>query len=383
MRVLYHSDAFVSEGQYGLARYARELHQAIGEANLGCELIPFSSRAKRKSSAARHLVGQRYVHPGWHHRALVMNWMTLGLPRIERWVPRAEVVHTVELDYPVATRLPWIVTIHDLGPLTHPHFFSRSRRWVREMGLKAAVRYADRIVAVSSATANAVESRAGTFLGSRLHVIPEGVGANFLTQADPLVPPPQTEGLPPRDVPYFLWAGSMNPRKNLGTVLRSFERIAERIPHHLVLVGGLAWDHGSVLNQIGRSSVRDRIHRPGFVSDECLRHLYRHATAFVYVSLLEGFGLPILEAMASGCPVITSNVSSMPEVAGSAAALVDPLSISQVAEQMEYLAHDDGAAQTYRTLGRARAERYRWSAVAEAVVGVYGRYAARLEWMPA
>src|SRR5882672_91323 len=324
MKIAYHSDAFAGRTGYGLARYSRELWHAIREQDRSVRLCPFALRGVPHddvSDGQKHWNGA--VRPGIDGRLCIALWALLQAPRVEHWVGDADLVHSVELDYPVATRRPWIVTVHDLGPLTHPQYFAKARPWLTRRALRQAVDRASFIVAVSGATAAAVEEVAGMSLGARLQVVPEGVGREFFERQDSACLA-SLEDLPAQSAPYFLWTGSLNPRKNLGTVVRAFEAVAGEIPHHLILAGGLGWDSHAALDRIAASRHRDRIHRPGFLTDAQLRALYQRAAGFVYVSLMEGFGLPILEAMASGCPVITSNVSSMPEVAGDAALLVDP-----------------------------------------------------------
>ncbi len=370
MQILYHSDALASPAQFGLARYARELYAAIERSRPAFDLEPFSSRTAPGAGFASGGGYREVRHPGWPHRTLVLLWTMLNSPRIERFLPKADVVHTLELDYPVATARPWVVTVHDVGPLTHPEYFSKSRRWLRRRGLEQAARRADVVIAVSSATADAVEGLVGNGIAKRIRVVPEAVSAQFFepAAAGALVNVPD---LPPAGEPYFMWAGSMNPRKNLPNVVAAFERIAGGVPHRLVLVGGLAWDSDETLKRLADSPVAHRVHRPGFVSDAALRALYQRADAFVYVSLLEGFGLPILEAMASGCPVITSDRSSMPEVAGDAAALVDPRSVDAIADAMLALATDAELAGQLRRRGRERAAGFRWPRVAGTVCDAY------------
>src|SRR5262245_61631704 len=117
-------------------------------------------------------------------RVYIALWALLRTPRLERWVVDADLVHSVELDYPVATRKPWIVTVHDLGPLTHPQFFKKARPWLTRRALRQAVDRAAFIVAVSRATAASVEELAGGSVRDRLVVVPEGVGREFFGKAD-------------------------------------------------------------------------------------------------------------------------------------------------------------------------------------------------------
>lgn len=356
MRILFHSDALFRREAYGLARYARELQHAIGSADPGLRLIPHAVRGAPKRT--------------WRSRVEMTLWATIGLPNIESGSGDVDLVHSVSLDYPVATRKPWVVTVHDLGALTHPEYFSKGRPWLRRRGLERAVAEAAVIVSVSRATAEAVEHVAGTPIGDRLRVVHEGVSSSFFERQDVRCLA-DVRDLPAQATPFFLWSGSLNPRKNLANVIKAFEQVADELPHHLVLTGGLGWDHGGVIEAIDRSVVRSRIHRPGYVTDEQLRALYQRADGFMYVSLMEGFGLPILEAMASGCPVITSNTSSMPEVAGDAGLLVDPHDASAIAAAMHALGSSDDRRRRLAAQGRARAALFSWENCARQMADIY------------
>ncbi len=370
LHVLYHSDALAGPEPYGLARYAGELSRALTRVEPALELAPVAMRGSLEN-LRRHVGASREVRcAGRAGQAVILSWYALRQPRIERWAPGASLVHSLELDYPVATRLPWVATVHDLGPLTHPQYFSRSRPWLRRAGLRQLVRKAAAVIAVSNATADALRHLLGGALDGRLHVVPEGVSEGFFAQArDPASIMPGLKALD--GAPYFLWTGSLNPRKNLLGVLAAFEALGGTTPHHLVLAGGLGWDHDEVLTRLRQSPVASRIHRCGHVSDEQLLSLYAGADAFVYVSHFEGFGLPILEAMAAGAPTITSNCSSMPEVAGDAALLVDPTNPESIARGMWALASDAGLRRDLAARGRARAAGFTWERCARSTLDVY------------
>lgn len=360
MNVVFHSDWLGAKAGYGLGRYATEMWDALSARDPAVQLTSFSLRGGALRNGRRR----------WQGQAVIASWAALGLPRLESWIPGADIVHSVDLDYPVATRCPWIATVHDLGPLTHPQFFSASRPWLKRSAIRKAAERASVIVCVSSATAEAVERTIGRNLGDRLRVVPEGVGQEFFTaqSRDCLLP---LDDLPPADVPYFLWTGSMNPRKNVGNVIKAFDYVASEIPHRLVLAGGLGWNHDGELQVLRNSRFRRRIHHAGRVTDEQLRALYQGADGFVFVSLMEGFGLPILEAMASRCPVITSNVSSMPEVAGDAALLVDPQCHREIGEAMHRLASDESLRREYAARGETRARQFSWDRCAGAMLQIY------------
>ena len=371
MKVLYHSDAFVSDTRYGLSRVAWELYESLVRTDRNLELIPFSSRCKVSGEQLETLINEYgYVRPSWKHRNLVLSWALTGYPKIESLSVDVDVVHTVEMDYPVATKKPWIVTVHDLGPLSHPEYFSKSRPLLRMAGIKSAIKRADKIVAVSSATANAIEDIAECDLGDRLCVVHEGV-SDFFYQKETANCLDELDDMPANGTPFFLWTGSLNPRKNLSTVLEAYERIAKDVPHHLVLAGGLGWDNHHLLQKIAGSEFCNHIHRPGFVSDDQLRGLYRSASVFIYVSLMEGFGLPILEAMACSCPVITSNVSSMPEVAGEAGMLVDPHSVEELADAMKEIATSETVYEKFVDAGNKRAKSFTWDKCAGSMINIY------------
>src|SRR5439155_15051270 len=223
-------------------------------------------------------------------------------------------------------------------------------------------------------------------LGDRLAVIPEGVSEEFFkggmrsAECEMISESAirnTSSNIPHSAVcnPYFLWAGSLNPRKNLARVIDAFEQVAPEVPHHLVITGGSGWDSDKTLARIRSSPLAARIHLCGHVSDEDLRTLYHGASGFLYVSLMEGFGLPILEAMACGCPVITSNVSSMPEVAGDAAFLVNPLDTNEIAEAIHCVATDPVFARGLSARGRARPQEFHWDSCALAVAEIYQRVA--------
>jgi len=386
INIAFYSDAMTTGRQYGLSRHAWELFLELRKLRPAIHTRPISSHVELEASDLQSMVDDYGYFPLPNGRRFnAARWSTLGKPTLERWAPWADIVHCVELDYRVATSKPLVVTIHDIGPLSHPHFFQASHPWLLKVALNNAVQKADRIICVSQATADAVTGYTKTSLGDRLAIIPEGVSQQFY-QPVPVGALEQTAEFIHTEEPFFLCAGSLNPRKNLPNVIQAFEQVANEIPHHLILTGGLGWESSPILERIRTSAVRPRIHLPGRVSDAELRGLYQRAAAFIYASLMEGFGLPILEAMASNCPVITSDLSSMPEVAGDAAFLVDPESPTEIAQAMSCLASDTNFATLLRHRGRARAEDFRWDTAAASVARIYrqlGRPARGLNKAPA
>ncbi len=372
MNVAFFSNQFAVRRGHGIARYAHRLYEALGRTQPDIHVTPAASWSDHDAQGVRALkerFGLRLLP--WGRRWTPLAWTFLDWPPIENWLEGSiDVVHAVAMGFPVATRKPLVVTVHDIGPLTHPEFFSQVRPWVSERSLKQAVEKADAILCVSRATADEVELHVGGGLGNRLQVIYEGVARRFFE-------PPNTdclmslEGMPEGDAPFLMAAGKISPRKNIARVIQALAMLGDAIPHYLVLVGGSGWDADETLGLMNNPAIAERIHFLGYVSDEQLHALYSSASAYIHPSLFEGFGLTVLEAMAAGCPVVTSNVSSLPEVAGEAALLVDPMDLTAMADAIQTICLDESLAESLIARGRARAATFTWDRCAEQVARVY------------
>ncbi|WP_372991034.1 glycosyltransferase family 4 protein [Sulfitobacter sp.] len=367
--VAYFANQFAAAEGHGMRRYAFELYDAITELG-GAQLVPaagWSNLAPDALSDLQTRTSLRLMKTG--RKGTSLAWTLAGFPPMEWMMPdQLDVVHSVCMGYPVATRKPLVVTIHDLGPLTHPEFFSHNRPWVMERALKQAVDKAATVVAISQATADEILSLHPQ-AADRVRVVHSGVAERFFDEPDPAA----LDGLdlPPDDVPFILTAGSLNPRKNVLGVMQALRHALQDIPHHLVLAGGGGWDMEQLQQELGSSDLAARVHRLGFVSDEALRALYRRAAMYLHPSLYEGFGLTLLEAMAAGTPVVTSNRSSLPEIAGDAALLVDPTDPNAIAEAVIRLANDQGLVDTLREKGFARARSFSWNKTAQTMKEIY------------
>jgi len=173
------------------------------------------------------------------------------------------------------------------------------------------------------------------------------------------------------DTPFILSAGAISPRKNAHRIIQALSRLAARMPHHLVLVGGKGWSDEHVHEELDGSGIAHRVHLIGYAPDAQLKGLFAAASAYVHPSLYEGFGLTVLEAMAQDCPVVTSNVYSLPEVAGDAALLVDPTSVDEIAGAIEAVCLDDELAADLVGRGRERIKAFSWEDCAQGVISVY------------
>jgi glycosyltransferase involved in cell wall biosynthesis len=379
-KVAFFSNQFAAKNGHGVARYAHNLLKGFTEQDEGssAKIIPVATWSDREKNELDHLkadTGLRMLPGGrWLTPSL---WLAIGSPKIERLLDfPVDLVHVNDLSYLVATSKPWVITVHDLGPLTHPYYFPGDATWFMQKSLERAIRKAAVFICVSHTTADAliayVHGQYALDLSNRIQVVYEGISEKFSQKPDPPALDLK-DGFDFLRQPFILAVGKISPRKNLDVVVRSLKKLQSRIPHHLVTVGGNGWDFQEVKSLVYSLGLADRVHFLGYVSDEQLLALYTKSTLFIYPSLFEGFGLPVLEAMAAGCPVITSNLSSLPEVAGQAAMLVDPHNVEEVAASIEIVCNNLSYANELRDKGRERASRFSWKQCAEETARVYSK----------
>lgn len=228
-----------------------------------------------------------------------------------------------------------VAVIHDVAFHLFPEAFTYKDWLLLHTFTAHVVREADSIIAVSKATAVDVEKYYGRT--KEVHVVHHGLDHNtfrVLSEAEKQASWEQLKrAYPNLKKPYILYVGQIQPRKNLVRLVEAFEVLKKNQPDlQLIIAGGHGWKQKEILERIKNSPQTSSILLPGGVPDALLPALYNHAVVFTLVSLYEGFGMPILEALACGTPVVTSNVSCMPEVAGNAATLVNPLSVPEIAE---------------------------------------------------
>lgn len=276
----------------------------------------------------------------------------------------ADLFHGVHYSLPPGLRVPATVTFHDATILTMPEVHERSKRIWFQRAIPAGIRRAARVICVSESARQGAIEHAGAD-PERTHTVPLAVDhERFHPGAgDPDTVRRHVTG------PYLLWVGAVEPRKDVPTLLRAFEAVAADIPHRLVLAGPDAWGADSVSRALDRSPVRDRVVRTGWIAEADKPALYRGADAFVYPSLAEGFGLPVLEAMACGVPTVTTTGSAPEEVAGDAALTVEPGDVDALAKAITMALGEE--APRLRTAGPRRAARYTWDATAEGTVEVW------------
>ena len=296
-------------------------------------------------------------------------WYQLALPgRLRR--DGIEVFHDPVMPLPLASGVPGVITLHDISALVMPGAHSLTSVLSARL-LPLYLRKAGRVICVSRFTADELVRRYPG-VAPIVRVIHNGVDERFRTESgeEGVERVRRSYHLPER---YVLFVGTIEPRKNLSRLIGSFARIAGDVPHGLVIAGGRGWKVREALkgSEGLLEKLNGRIVLPGFVPLEDLPALYEGADLLAYPSLYEGFGLPVVEAMASGTPVLTSSTSSMPEVAAGCALLVDPLSEDSIAEGLLSLCRDPDLRADLRLRGRERAAHFSWTRCAREVLEVY------------
>ena len=268
---------------------------------------------------------------------------------------------------------PTVATVHDLSHHICPQFHPAARISYMRRALPASLRRTSHVITVSESARQDLIAHFG-YPAERITAIALGASPAFRPHsAAELAPLLESLGLQPHG--YSLYVGTIEPRKNLDRLLAAYAALppALRAQHPLVMAGGAGWHCDSTLARMAQAASAGWLHYVRYIPQADLPALYAGARLFVYPSLYEGFGLPVLEAMASGTPVITSNVSSLPEVVGSVALLIDPQDTDALRAALARALQDDPWRQQARSAGLARAAQFSWQKCVSATVQIYAR----------
>ncbi|MBN2490726.1 MAG: glycosyltransferase family 4 protein [Planctomycetes bacterium] len=283
---------------------------------------------------------------------------------------RVDLFHFTDFTYLPLRDTPHVFTLHDLSFAVDPSWHE-ARAVAALRGVTERLAPAARLVLVHSGHTAAEAVRVLSLDARRLRVVPPGVDRAFFGGAsgDDVAALRRRLALP---ASYVLHVGTLEPRKNLPRLVAAFERVARsRAGLGLVLAGRRGWLEAPVLAAIAASPLRERICVLGAVADPDLPALYRGAAAFAYVSLYEGFGLPVLEALACGVPAVVADATALPEAAGSAALRVDPRDVAAIAEALECLLDDAALRARLSREGPARAAAFTWERAARSTLAAY------------
>jgi glycosyltransferase involved in cell wall biosynthesis len=361
----------------GVGHYTRQLIHALARVDPSHQYYVIAPRPLRALTRQRVPLVE-FLEP--NVQSIIPGWWATMRARLERRLgrdpemrrgadPPGDIFHATNHIFPYRLRTArTVLTIHDLTLLLFPEWHPAARLALMAPALEPSARRADRIVAPSQATRNDI-LKLLPVEPERVLVIPEGIDATFTPGAGHEVAA-RLAPLGLRAGEYLLFLGTIEPRKNLVRLLQAVELVGPEIGP-LVLAGGRGWNNAPIRAALARLGRAGRVRDLGYVPDDLRPTLLAGARAFVYPSLYEGFGLPPLEAMACGTPVLTSNVSALPEVMGDAALFVDPEDVSELATALVRMWHDDTLRADLRARGLARARQFSWDRTARLTIDVY------------
>jgi glycosyltransferase involved in cell wall biosynthesis len=359
----------------GLGRYAESLARALLPL-LGDELAFFYNReAGIEPLPGLEDVPATTVNLGYKPWRMLVWLAQVGQIGFNRRVPGATLFHATEHLLLPLRGTPTVLTVHDLIFRRYPAHHKRLNRWYLNASMPLFCRCAGHLIAVSEQSKCDVIEAYG-ISPDKITVIYEAADPRFCPQPVEIVADVRARyGLPDR---YLLFVGTIEPRKNLGRILTAFERLhAAGLTDALVIVGKRGWLYDDFFTRVEGSPAKQAVIFPGFIPDADLPAVYAGSQALAFPSEFEGFGLPVLEAMACGTPVVCSNTSSLPEVAHDAALLIDPLDVDALTEALRRVLSDPALAANLRARGLTQAARFSWARAAEETLAVYRRVMGR------
>ncbi len=364
----------------GTGRYVARLASELSRLFPDDEVLPFC--AWHGETALQEVLGPlqlrapaaRFPLPRF---ALYESWHRLGAPAVGM-IPslrRAELIHAPFVAVPPPGSRPLVVSVHDAGFVIHPESYTDRGRAFHEMGVKVAARRADLVLTGSHAAADELAEHT-PIERSRIRVIPYGVDHDRAAPEE-IDSTRRKFGL--SGTPFVLWVGTIEPRKNVGTLVSAFAALARdtELPHDLVLAGPQGWLSEDLISAADQQSLGSRLRIVGRVDDVELRALYAAADAFALPSRHEGFGIPTLEAMAQGTPVVCSDIPALREVSGGAARLVPAMSVDGWAEALAEVLGDEAARGRLGQEGLARAGQFSWERTARETRETYRELISR------
>jgi glycosyltransferase involved in cell wall biosynthesis len=369
LRVAVNVEQLLHEAPGGIGRYTAELLRLLPAFDV--DVAPFTARHARadveRALRAYDLDGLEPVILPLPAALLYDAWHVLGVAGPVRRVAPVDLVHAPSPAVPPTGTVPLVVTVHDAAPLVIPEGFTRRGVTFHRQGFAAAAKRARLVIAVSAFSADEVVAHTA-IPRDRIRVVPNGVDLVPATPEE-VAAARRTYGLDDR--PYVFWAGTFQPRKNVRVLLDAFTKLdPHTVPHRLVLAGPPGWkaDDGdaAVAQALG-----DRVRLLGPVARDQLFPLFAGADLFVFPSRHEGFGIPVLEAMAQGTAVVCADIPALREVAGDAARFVAPDDLAGWVAALESLLTDAAARSRLAQAGSTRVVGYSWERCARETAAVY------------
>ena len=302
-------------------------------------------------------------------RLITLWWLMFNRPTLEKVVGKCDLYHVSEICIQPVKSAKTVAFVHDLTTILYPEYHIKSNTFLHQQRFKRIGRV-DGILTNSESTKRDITEH--------LKIRPEKIFVTHLGADERFKPMEQEETEPVLKKygltkPYILFVGTLEPRKNVETLIRAFNELKQKhkIPHQLVLAGRKGWLYRNILKFIESSPFKSDIRQMDYIPDEVVPAFMNKADVFVYPSFYEGFGLPVLEAMQCGTPVITSNTSSMPEVGGEACLYVHPESADELADTIFKVIRDKSLQNILSGKGVERAKRFSWEKCAEETLEAY------------
>jgi len=368
MTVYYDVSAAV-HARAGLGRYAESLARALLAEHGESFTLFYNTDSTIQPLSGLDDVPVRTVNAGYKRwRMQVWLGQLLGV-RFDRLLPDAELYHATEHLLMPLHGIPAVLTVHDLIYRFFPRYHKPRNYIYLNLAMPLFCRRADAIIAVSECTKNDLAKHYHVD-PAKITVVYEAAAPRFTPQAEETVAAVRARyRLPER---YLLTVCVIEPRKNHAGFLRAFERLYQEDPDLYWVIGGSqGWLYERFFAQLERSPARDHVILAGYIEDQDLPAVYGGALAFVFPSLYEGFGLPPLEAMACGAPVVSSNASSLPQVCGDAARYFCPHDEEQMLDALRAVLADPGLRLDMRRKGLAQAQKFSWQRAAEETWALY------------
>jgi glycosyltransferase involved in cell wall biosynthesis len=368
LRVAVNAEQLLYRSPGGIGRYTAQLLTLLPRLEPGIEVRPVVARHPRTqveavlraagvTGPAAAAAVQALPRP-----LLYEAWNRLARPAL-RGVPGVDLVHAPSVAVPPAGGRPLVVTVHDAATEVYPEAFPPRGRRFHRAGLAAAARRADAVITGSQSAADEIAGHS-PIPPERIRVVPYCVDP----PVDPGPPPAGLEG------PYVLWVGSLEPRKGVGTLVGAMARLARAGRHRgvlTVLAGYQGWLSGDLVDPEDVAALGPALRARGRVGESELWSLYRHASVFAFPSRHEGFGLPVIEAMSQGCPVVAADIAPVREAAGAAALLVPPDRPDEWAEAIASVLDGGSVRHRLAAAGPARAASFTPAAMAAGTAAVY------------
>ena len=356
----------------GIGRYTRELLQALLTHDSTTQYQLFTAKLPNAAQKLPQAANATHCSAPFGEEWLYRLWYRAKMPVPVQWFTgKIDLFHSPDFVLPpVSGKIPTVLTVHDLSFIHYPHAYLPALVNYLNRIVPWSVQRATHVLADSLATKNDLKAL-WNVPDEKITVLYSAVGEQFQPVSQDKKQNAMRQKYKLGNTPYLLSVGTIQPRKNYQHLIRAFAPIARNWPHNLVIAGGKGWLYEEILQEIKAQQLEGRVEFIGYVDDADLPALYSAATLFLMPSLYEGFGIPILEAMACGVPVIASDTSSLPEVVGSAGVLLPPTDVQAWTNGIHQLLLNAPRRGQLVGQGALQAHRFSWQKTAEQLHTLY------------